>query len=61
VGTPPAGSLAAVLLGRAGYRAALIDVNKTYPPDFRCEKLAGEQLGLMRGLGLIYLEQQARV
>jgi 2-polyprenyl-6-methoxyphenol hydroxylase-like FAD-dependent oxidoreductase len=47
-----AGSLAAVVLGRAGYRVALIDLHHVYPPEFRCEKLTGDQLDLLRGLGL---------
>ena len=52
VGGGLAGSLAAALLGRDGHRVALIDVNDVYPPDFRCEKLAGEQPRLLRELGL---------
>jgi 2-polyprenyl-6-methoxyphenol hydroxylase-like FAD-dependent oxidoreductase len=52
VGGGLAGSLAAALLGRDGHRVALIDVNDVYPPDFRCEKLAGEQPTLLRELGL---------
>jgi 2-polyprenyl-6-methoxyphenol hydroxylase-like FAD-dependent oxidoreductase len=52
VGGGFAGSLAAALLGQAGHRVALVDVNRVYPPDFRCEKLAGEQPGLLRDLGL---------
>jgi 2-polyprenyl-6-methoxyphenol hydroxylase-like FAD-dependent oxidoreductase len=47
-----AGSLAAVVLGRAGYRVAVVDMHRVYPPEFRCEKLAGDQLGLLRELGL---------
>jgi 2-polyprenyl-6-methoxyphenol hydroxylase-like FAD-dependent oxidoreductase len=47
-----AGSLAAVVLGRAGYRVAVVDMHRVYPPEFRCEKLAGDQLDLLRELGL---------
>jgi 2-polyprenyl-6-methoxyphenol hydroxylase-like FAD-dependent oxidoreductase len=52
VGGGLAGSLAAALLGRAGHRVALIDMHAVYPADFRCEKLVGDQLDLLRGLGL---------
>lgn len=52
VGGGIGGSLAAVLLGSAGYRVALIDMHRAYPPDFRCEKLAGRQIDLARRLGL---------
>ena len=46
------GSLAAVVLARAGYRVALIDRYRAYPPEFRVEKFAGEQVELLRRLGL---------
>jgi len=52
VGGGLAGSLAAVLLGRAGYRVAVIDLHPVYPPDFRCEKLDEEQLQLLDGVGM---------
>ena len=52
VGGGLAGSLAALVLGRAGYRVALVDIHATYPPDFRCEKFANEQIDLLRGLKL---------
>jgi 2-polyprenyl-6-methoxyphenol hydroxylase-like FAD-dependent oxidoreductase len=47
-----AGSMAAAMLGRAGFRAALIDPHKVYPPDFRCEKLDGSQVRLLQQTGL---------
>ncbi len=53
VGGGLSGSLAAVVLGRAGYRVALIDLHETYPPEFRVEKIAGEQVELLRRLGLL--------
>jgi 2-polyprenyl-6-methoxyphenol hydroxylase-like FAD-dependent oxidoreductase len=52
VGAGLSGSIAALLLGRSGYRVALIDIHGVYPPDFRCEKFANEQLDLLSGLGL---------
>jgi 2-polyprenyl-6-methoxyphenol hydroxylase-like FAD-dependent oxidoreductase len=52
VGAGLAGALAALILGRAGYRVALIDIHAAFPPEFRCEKLANEQLDLLRGLAL---------
>jgi 2-polyprenyl-6-methoxyphenol hydroxylase-like FAD-dependent oxidoreductase len=52
VGGGLAGSMAALVLGRAGYSVALVDIHAVYPPDFRCEKFANEQIGLLRGLGL---------
>ena len=52
VGGGLAGSLAAGMLGRAGIDAMLIDPHPAYPPDFRCEKLDGEQVGVLRRTGL---------
>jgi 2-polyprenyl-6-methoxyphenol hydroxylase-like FAD-dependent oxidoreductase len=53
VGGGLSGSLAAVVLGRAGYRVALIDRHPVYPPEFRVEKIAGDQVDLFRRLGLL--------
>jgi 2-polyprenyl-6-methoxyphenol hydroxylase-like FAD-dependent oxidoreductase len=52
VGGGLAGSTAAAMLGRAGLRAVLIDPHGAYPPDFRCEKLDGVQVALLRKTGL---------
>lgn len=52
VGGGLAGSTAAAMLGRAGISAILIDPHKIYPPDFRCEKLGGYQLDILRKTGL---------
>jgi len=52
VGAGLGGSLAAVVLARAGYRVALIDRYRAYPPEFRVEKFAGDQVELLRRLGL---------
>jgi 2-polyprenyl-6-methoxyphenol hydroxylase-like FAD-dependent oxidoreductase len=47
-----AGSMAAAMLGRAGIDAVLIDIHKTFPRDFRCEKLDAGQLHLLDKTGL---------
>jgi 2-polyprenyl-6-methoxyphenol hydroxylase-like FAD-dependent oxidoreductase len=47
-----AGSIAAAMLGRAGYSVVLVDPHETYPPDLRCEKLDGPQLEILRKTGL---------
>jgi 2-polyprenyl-6-methoxyphenol hydroxylase-like FAD-dependent oxidoreductase len=52
VGGGLAGSIAAVMLGRAGIGAVLIDPHPTYPPDFRCEKLDASQVALLHKTGL---------
>lgn len=52
IGGGLAGSTAAAMLGRAGISAILIDPHKNYPPDFRCEKLGGYQLDLLRKTGI---------
>lgn len=53
VGAGLSGSTAALVLGRSGLRVALIDVHEVYPPDFRVEKIAGDQIPLLRRLGLL--------
>jgi len=52
IGAGLSGSLAAAVLGRAGYRVALIDRYRAYPPEFRVEKIGGDQVELLRRLGL---------
>ena len=52
IGGGLAGSTAAALLGRAGIRTVLIDPHPVYPPDFRCEKLDGPQIEILRRIGL---------
>jgi 2-polyprenyl-6-methoxyphenol hydroxylase-like FAD-dependent oxidoreductase len=47
------GTTAATLLARKGFRVALIDVHATYPKDFRSEKIAGDQIVLLRRNGLL--------
>ena len=53
VGGGLAGSLAAAVLTRAGYRIALIDKRTVYPDEFRVEKLGGQQVDILRRLGLL--------
>lgn len=52
IGGGLAGSLTAAMLGRAGIDATLIDPHPVYPPDFRCEKLDGDQVNVLRKTGL---------
>lgn len=52
VGGGLSGTLAAVTLGRAGWRVALIDRNEIYPPEFRVEKIGAEQMAKFDRLGL---------
>ena len=46
-----AGSTAAAMLGRAGFRVVLVDPHAVYPPDFRAEKLDGTQVAMLRKTG----------
>jgi 2-polyprenyl-6-methoxyphenol hydroxylase-like FAD-dependent oxidoreductase len=53
IGGGLAGSTAAAMLGRAGIPSVLIDPHPVYPPDFRVEKLSGdEQLERFRKTGI---------
>lgn len=47
-----AGSLAAAMLARDGFRVVLVDPHPVYPPDLRCEKLDGPQTAVLRRTGL---------
>ena len=51
VGGGLAGSLAAAVLARAGHEVVLIDKRAVYPEEFRVEKIAGQQLEILRRLG----------
>ena len=53
VGGGLAGSLAAAVLARAGHSVALIDKRAVYPEEFRVEKIAGQQVEILRRLGFI--------
>lgn len=52
IGGGLAGSLAAAMLGRAGIDAVVIDPHAEYPAEFRCEKLDGSQVALLKKTGL---------
>src|SRR5215510_10029240 len=47
-----AGSTAAAMLARGGFRVVLVDPHPIYPPDLRCEKLDGPQTRILRRTGL---------
>jgi len=53
VGAGLAGSLSAVLLGRAGHAATLIDPFENCRPDFRCEKLEDAHIDTLRRAGVL--------
>lgn len=53
VGGGLSGTLAATVLGRAGYDVTLIDRHEIFPPEFRVEKIAGDQIPKMERLGLL--------
>src|SRR5437660_1001587 len=53
VGGGLAGSLAAAVLARGGHLVALIDKRAVYPEEFRVEKIAGQQVEILRRLGFI--------
>ena len=52
IGAGLAGSTAAAMLSRSTYSCAVIDPHRVYPFDFRCEKLDGPQVNLLRKTGL---------
>ena len=47
-----AGSIAATMLGRAGYHVVLVDPRPEYRPEFRCEKIDGRQMRVLEKTGL---------
>src|SRR5262245_62108733 len=52
VGGGLAGSIVAAMLGRSGIDVVLVDPHPVYPSDFRCEKLDGPQVEILRKTGL---------
>lgn len=52
IGGGLAGSLSAAMLGRAGIKTAVIDPHPVYPEDFRCEKLDGPQVEILKRTGI---------
>lgn len=52
IGGGLAGATAAAMLGKAGVDVILIDPHTAYPPDFRCEKLDGDQIRILKQTGL---------
>jgi 2-polyprenyl-6-methoxyphenol hydroxylase-like FAD-dependent oxidoreductase len=52
VGGGLAGSTAAAMLGRAGYRVVLVDPHAVYPEELRCEKLDGTQVRILQKTGI---------
>ncbi|MDN5926920.1 MAG: FAD-dependent monooxygenase [Hyphomicrobiales bacterium] len=53
IGGGLSGTLAAITLARAGYDVTLIDRHAVYPPDFRVEKIGGQQAAILKRLGLL--------
>jgi 2-polyprenyl-6-methoxyphenol hydroxylase-like FAD-dependent oxidoreductase len=53
VGGGISGTLAATVLGRAGYRVCLIDRYEVYPRDFRAEHLDGAMIELLARLDVL--------
>ncbi|MFT4096962.1 MAG: FAD-dependent monooxygenase [Rhodoblastus sp.] len=61
VGGGAAGVAAACALAANNIRTALVDLHETFPPDFKADKVAGDQIGLMRRLGLFDALTEAAV
>ena len=53
VGGGLSGTLAACILGRAGYRVTLIDRHRIIPEKFRVEKISGDQVETLQRLRLL--------
>lgn len=59
VGGGMAGSLLALVLGRAGYDVVVFDPRRDPPPMFRNEKLGHEQIAILRRLGVVHCFETA--
>ena len=55
VGGGLSGTLAALVLAGSGHRLALIDRHDSRPPEFRVEKISGDQIGRLERLRLLDL------
>jgi 2-polyprenyl-6-methoxyphenol hydroxylase-like FAD-dependent oxidoreductase len=53
VGGGLSGTIAAIALARAGLGVTLVDRNEVFPPEFRVEKIGGEQATKLSRLGLL--------
>jgi 2-polyprenyl-6-methoxyphenol hydroxylase-like FAD-dependent oxidoreductase len=53
VGGGLAGTLSAIMLGRAGFDVSLIDPHEVYPPEFRSEKIYEKHLELLGKIGVV--------
>lgn len=53
VGGGLAGTLAACLLGRAGYRVTLIDRHRVFPQEFRVEKIGDDAIEKLKRIQLL--------
>lgn len=53
VGGGLSGTLAACILGRAGYRVTLIDRHRIVPQEFRVENISGDQIEKLQRLRLL--------
>jgi 2-polyprenyl-6-methoxyphenol hydroxylase-like FAD-dependent oxidoreductase len=61
VGAGLSGTLAAIVLGRAGYEVTLVDRHAEFPAEFRVEKIAGSQVAVLKRLGLLEPLERAAV
>ena len=52
VGAGLSGSLAAIMLHERGFRVTVVDRHAAYPAEFRAEQLVGNQIQVLRNIGL---------